>query len=917
MNRIKKYLAIMLALALTLGIFGGVFSWQETIKAQAADKFTKLKTGDSILFGSYEQDNIANNGKETIEWIVLSNNGKELFVVSKYGLDYKQFDDTGYGWWEDCSLRKWLNNEFYNTAFSDSDKKLIKTTKVKTKHNMGENKYYISTKDNVFLLSYKDAVNKGYGFNSKGYKIDFARRCEPTEYTLAQGIFTRDDYLTSDGELACSWWLRTKNDRTYYVKTVDFQGTVTDYGSFEYNAVRPALVLDLSAMQSGTQVEIGSKPGKPVISLKAAMDDTEVHVSIESTRGADGYLIYMKEEGDEEYNLVKDVKKDGSKLRTATITGLSTGTYSFLAESYSIVSGKTVCGGISKRKITSLITERFSDPGSFSSARTGNIIVFGSYEQDNNTENGKEAIEWIVLSNNGKELFAVSRYGLDCMKYDEKGAGILSWEKCTLRKWLNTEFYNTAFSDSEKNLIKMTKIKYNTLTNSEYDLFNPEYKYSFTKDNVFLLSKEDLTNTEYGFSSDDKVDDTARLCEPTEYAIAQNNNSWSDNFFSHIDELTCCNWWLSSMYLDVGGLCMGGHLSGYDVDDIMAVRPALVLNVGQETNKAEAWIAKPEQPVITVTAAKYDTTVKVTIKKTSDAEGYCIYMKSESDSKYKKVKTLKKDGSEVRSATITGLSAGKYSFKVRAYSKGAGKTVWGSYSKDKTITLTTVFTDRSEFIKAKTGDVIVFGSYEQDNNKKNGKEAIEWLVLSNDGKELFIVSRYALDWKWYNNNKCENITWEKCSLRKWLNNDFYNAAFSASDKKLIKTTNLKNNEIIDFEMKGGNDTKDNVFLLSLEDMVNTKYGFSSDFDEPDIVRRCAPTAYAVEQGAYFDDEEETLNNEYACDWWLRSPGDHGDRATIVSSPGYVFTVGYLVCDFFDEDDGAIGVRPALVLNLNP
>ena len=73
----------------------------------------------------------------------------------------------------------------------------------------------------------------------------------------------------------------------------------------------------------------------------------------------------------------------------------------------------------------------------------------------------------------------------------------------------------------------------------------------------------------------------------------------------------------------------------------------------------------------------------------------------------------------------------------------------------------------------KVGHYVSFGKYEQDNNTSNGKEKIEWLVLEvKDGKAL-VISKYALDCKPYNTSST-NVTWETCSLRNWLNNDFIN-----------------------------------------------------------------------------------------------------------------------------------------------
>ncbi len=340
----------------------------------------------------------------------------------------------------------------------------------------------------------------------------------------------------------------------------------------------------------------------------------------------------------------------------------------------------------------------------------------------------------------------------------------------------------------------------------------------------------------------------------------------------------------------------------------------------REDLKAEA-ATKPAKPVISLEAAKDETAVKVTIEATTGAKGYRIYMKAESDTKYKKVKTVKKDGTVARNVTITGLSPVKYSFKVKAYSKASGKTVWGAYSKVKSITLKATGTDaditdvKSGFSKAKTGDIIVFGSYEQDNNTENGKEPIEWIVLANDGKELFVVSKYSLDWKPYD-GAWKNITWEECNLREWLNDDFYNTAFSASDKKLIKITNVKNNDNPEYETTGGNDTKDKVFLLSLEDVINSAYGFSSAYDENDEMRRCVPTAYAVARGVYpftMDDTDYyTAKGNAFCNWFLRSPGFFARMACFVNYEGNVKLDGGRV----DVDGAYYGIRPALCINLN-
>ena len=76
---------------------------------------------------------------------------------------------------------------------------------------------------------------------------------------------------------------------------------------------------------------------------------------------------------------------------------------------------------------------------------------------------------------------------------------------------------------------------------------------------------------------------------------------------------------------------------------------------------------------------------------------------------------------------------------------------------------------------SKVGDIVYFGTYEQDNDTSNGKEDIEWLVLAKKGNRILVISDKALDRQPYNSSRTR-VTWETCTLRKWLNNDFINAA---------------------------------------------------------------------------------------------------------------------------------------------
>ncbi len=194
----------------------------------------------------------------------------------------------------------------------------------------------------------------------------------------------------------------------------------------------------------------------------------------------------------------------------------------------------------------------------------------------------------------------------------------------------------------------------------------------------------------------------------------------------------------------------------------------------------------------------------------------------------------------------------------------------------------------------KLGDYVKFGVYEQDNNTSNGKEEIEWLVLDiQDGKAL-VISKYGLDCKKFNETQT-NITWEKCTLRKWLNNDFINTAFSAEEKAVIPTVTVSADKNPAYKTNPGNATQDKVFVLSIPEA--NKY-FSSNH----LVKLCKPTEYANAWGVY----EGTGGY---CYWWLRTPGNSQSDISNVTYAGNVNAYG-------DGVKSGLAVRPVMWIDLN-
>ena len=199
---------------------------------------------------------------------------------------------------------------------------------------------------------------------------------------------------------------------------------------------------------------------------------------------------------------------------------------------------------------------------------------------------------------------------------------------------------------------------------------------------------------------------------------------------------------------------------------------------------------------------------------------------------------------------------------------------------------------------AKVGDYITFGSYEQDGNTGNGAEPIEWLVLENQGDKLFVISRYGLDCQKYNATYTD-VTWETCTLRIWLNTEFYNTAFNDSEKASVITTTVNNPDNSTYGTKGGNVTEDKVFCLSIDEL----HSYFASVD----ARATKPTSYAVSKGVVVDISSEVSTGN--CDWWLQSPGIGQNMAAFVYDDIYVS--GSMV------DNDFLAVRPVLWIAVNP
>ena len=193
-------------------------------------------------------------------------------------------------------------------------------------------------------------------------------------------------------------------------------------------------------------------------------------------------------------------------------------------------------------------------------------------------------------------------------------------------------------------------------------------------------------------------------------------------------------------------------------------------------------------------------------------------------------------------------------------------------------------------------DYIKFGNYYYENAQK--KMPIEWIVLEKKGNVLLLLSRYGLDCRSYND--FVDITWEKCELRKWLNSNFMNMAFSPEEQKAIMLSSLPNEDNARYKTKGGNATTDQIFLLSISE--------ARKYFKDNSARKCKPTQYTLSKNCEVKSDAGSKGYGFTW-WWLRSPGSGQNGAATVLPCGSVEPNG-------EPTDADCVVRPALRIDLN-
>ena len=160
---------------------------------------------------------------------------------------------------------------------------------------------------------------------------------------------------------------------------------------------------------------------------------------------------------------------------------------------------------------------------------------------------------------------------------------------------------------------------------------------------------------------------------------------------------------------------------------------------------------------------------------------------------------------------------------------------------------------------------VSFGSFE-------GKP-IQWQVVDQRGKMRLLLADEIVTRRHYHRTTLEDATWSDCSLRKWLNREFLNDAFTPAERLKIVPNKLKNLRNRKFYTQGGPDTMDRVHVPGVEEIER-----------------------------YMPEQADRAGSDW---WWLRCPGSNLFSAVAVYDDGTIYENGIHI------DYEECGVRPAV------
>ena len=189
------------------------------------DRYADYTVGTSITLGSYRQGNAPADGAEPIEWIIVKREGTRAMVLSKYVLNAMKYSRFDTATWESSEIRRWLNDDFFNTAFTQEEEDVIAQRHVE----LGS--LWNDLQDKVFLMCREDV-------EAVWPELE-GRAAQATPYALSKEM----PYTNEKGE--CRWWLCFPNNRKKG-DSVRYDGKFSSDPVKTYTlGVRPAMWINL------------------------------------------------------------------------------------------------------------------------------------------------------------------------------------------------------------------------------------------------------------------------------------------------------------------------------------------------------------------------------------------------------------------------------------------------------------------------------------------------------------------------------------------------------------------------------------------------------------------------------------------------------------------------------------------------
>ena len=455
--------------------------------------------GSYITFGHYEQDNVEADGTEPVEWLVLDTTGNHVLLLSRYVLDVQSCGNSDF-----ITMDEWLDYDLYNAMFSEEEKKY-------TVRYIDAAKY--TDWWSYPWADYPEKIHIG-GVNGIAWGSMF----------LSPTYNPEDDYLFLPKYDLMERYFERYYDPTYS----DPVAVLTDVNaSYTLYAQKKAREIDKSDYVEGWWM--GDIGNGYYLRQRNGGDHMETYQDY-----VDMFALVCIKHGLWQYGRCLP-------YRVSTYSGIRPALWVDMAVFTTDLVADATEGGEAAGNTGTVFDIMDLSPEGYA--------VFGEYEQDNNLDNGPEPLQWIVLAEEDGKLLMSTLYGIDVIEAKDTNE---CWGTSELREWLNGDFYNSVFNDTEKEYIALT-------TSTMEPLLLHQHTFDTTEDYVILL-----TGTQSLLLDPDH---SGTWLEPTPYAIARGASVRTSGTGEYAK--TYCNYWQTLGDIDT-------HYVG------RVIRPAIWVNIELE-----------------------------------------------------------------------------------------------------------------------------------------------------------------------------------------------------------------------------------------------------------------------------------------------------------------------------------------------